>query len=77
MKVEQIRMKVENYNRASFKLFALTYIVEKTTKGSFSIYAISLPKLKRYYKSFDELITEYRIFGDNIISYEDRVKILD
>ena len=77
MSINEIRESVEKFNSVSFKLFALTYIIEKLDENTYSIYATSMPNSKRYFRSLDELLTKYRIFGDNIISNEDRIRKIE
>lgn len=77
MKINEIRESVEKNNCISFKLFALIYIIEKVDNQHYLIYTTSMPNSKRYFRSLDELLTKYRIFGDNIISYEDRLRKIE
>ena len=74
MIIEQIRTIIENNNIVSFKLYSLNYIVEKLNNNIYVIYSTTSPKTKRYFDSFDDLITKYRIFGENISSNESRIK---
>lgn len=77
MSITEIRESVEKNSCISFKLFSLIYVIEKIDNQYYSIYATSMPNSKRYYRSLDELLTKYRIFGDNIITNEDRIRKID
>ena len=74
MTINEIKETINKNGKVSFKLYALTYIIEKGEDGLYFIYSISMPNSKRYYKSLDDLLSKYRIFGDNIISSENRIK---
>ena len=74
MSINEIVETVEHFNSVTFKLFSLTYIIEKTKDDIYVIYSTSMPNSKRYYRTIDELLTKYRIFGDSITASEDRIR---
>ena len=77
MTISEIKETLTKFDSVTFKLYSLTYIIEKNMDGTYSIYPTSMPKSKRYYRTLDELLTKYRIFGDNIISSEDRIRKIE
>ncbi|MBQ9024393.1 MAG: hypothetical protein IJ105_04150 [Bacilli bacterium] len=74
MTISEIKETLTKFDSVSFKLYSLIYIIEKNIDGTYSIYPTSMPKSKRYYRTLDELLTKYRIFGENIIQNEDRIR---
>ena len=77
MRISEIKEILEQTNTVTFKLYSLEYILDKNQDGTYSIYPTSMIKSKRYYRTLDELLTKYRIFGENIIQNEDRIKRIE
>lgn len=77
MTISEIKETLTKFDSVTFKLYSLTYIIEKNMDGTYSIYPTSMPSSKRYYRTLDDLLIKYRIFGDNIISSEDRIRKIE
>lgn len=76
MGYEDFKNKFITNNKIKFKLYSLEYIVEQ--KDNYvEIYAINYEKRKQQYKSLDDLVNNYTVYNEPIISQFNRVIVIE
>ena len=73
MNYESIKDEFETNNQLKFKLYSLEYLIEKVD-NYVQIYAIDYPTRKNKYNSFEELINNYTIYNEPLITLLNNVK---
>lgn len=76
MAYEDFKNKFITNNKIKFKLYSLEYIIEQ--KDNYvEIYAIYYEKRKQQYKSLDDLVNNYTVYNEPIISQFNRVIVIE
>ncbi|MBQ9181050.1 MAG: hypothetical protein IJ134_00180 [Bacilli bacterium] len=76
MAYEDFKNKFITNNKIKFKLYSLEYIVEQ--KDNYvEIYAINYEKRKQQYISLDDLVNNYTVYNEPIISQFNRVIVIE
>ncbi len=73
MNYESIKNEFETNNQLKFKLYSLEYLIEKVD-NYVQIYAIDYPTRKNKYNSFEELINNYTVYNEPLITLLNNVK---
>ena len=73
MNYESIKDKLETNNQLKFKLYSLEYLIEKVD-NYVQIYAIDYPTRKNKYNSLEELINNYTVYNEPLITLLNNVK---
>ena len=73
MNYESIKDEFETNNLLKFKLYSLEYLIEKVD-NYVQIYAIDYPTRKNKYNSFEELINNYTVYNEPLITLLNNVK---
>lgn len=73
MNYESIKDEFETNNQLKFKLYSLEYLIEKVD-NYVQIYAIDYPTRKNKYNSFEELINNYTVYNEPLITLLNNVK---
>ena len=76
MAYEDFKNKFITNNKIKFKLYSLEYIIDQ--KDNYvEIYAIYYEKRKQQYKSLDDLVNNYTVYNEPIISQFNRVIVIE
>ncbi len=73
MNYESIKDEFETNNQLKFKLYSLEYLIEKVD-NYVQIYAIDYPTRKNKYNSLEELINNYTVYNEPLITLLNNVK---
>ena len=76
MSYETIKGEFEKDNRLKFKLYSLEYLIEKVD-NYIQIYAIDYPTRKSKYNSLEELLNNYTIYNEPLITVLNNIKKID
>ena len=76
MSYETIKAEFEKDNRLKFKLYSLEYLIEKVD-NYIQIYAIDYPTRKSKYNSLEELLNNYTIYNEPLITVLNNIKKID
>ena len=71
-------MKTEFETKGSikFKLYSLDYLIEKID-NYVQIYAIDYPTRKNKYNTFEELMNNYTVYNEPLITILNNIKIIE
>lgn len=75
MSYESIKREFETNNRVKFKLYSLEYLLEKVD-NYIQIYAIDYPTRKSKYNSFEELMNNFTVYNEPLITILNNIKII-
>ena len=75
MNYESMKNIFERNNRIKFKLYSLEYLIEKVD-SYIQIYALDYPTRKSIYNSFDELMNNYTVYNEPLITIVGNVKLI-
>ena len=75
MSYESIKNEFESNSRIKFKLYSLEYLIEKVD-NYIQIYAIDYPTRKSKYNSFEELINNFTVYNEPLITILNNIKII-
>ena len=70
-----MKSEFETKNSLKFKLYSLEYLIEKVD-NYIQIYAIDYPTRKSKYNSFEELMNNYTVYNESLVTILDNVKII-
>lgn len=73
MSYESIKNEFESNSRVKFKLYSLEYLIERVD-NYVQVYAIDYPTRKNKYNSFEELINNYTVYNEPLITLLNNVK---
>lgn len=76
MNYESMKTLFETKNKLKFKLYSLEYIIE-LSNNSIIIYAIDYPTRKSVYNSFEELMNNYTVYNEPLVTLLNNIKILE
>ena len=75
MSFETMKTEFERNGSIKFKLYSLDYLLERTD-NYVQIYAIDYPTRKRQYSSFEELMNNYTVYNEPLITLINSIKII-
>lgn len=75
MSYESIKNEFESNSKIKFKLYSLEYLIEKVD-NYIQIYAIDYPTRKSKYNSFEELINNFTVYNEPLITILNNIKII-
>ncbi len=65
----------ETNNSIRFKLYSLEYLIEKVD-NYIQIYALDYPTRKSKYNSFEELMNNYTVYNETLITILSNIKLI-
>ena len=75
MSYETLNTEFETKKAIKFKLYSMEYVVEQK-ENYIEIYAIYYEKRKSKYSSFEDLMNNYMVYNEPLITLLDRIVIL-
>ena len=75
MSYESIKSEFETNNRIKFKLYSLEYLIERID-NYVQVYAIDYPTRKNKYNSLEELMNNYTIYNEPLITLLSSIKMI-
>lgn len=75
MSYESIKNEFESNSKIKFKLYSLEYLIEKVD-NYIQIYAIDYPTRKSKYNSFEELMNNFTVYNEPLITILNNIKII-
>ena len=75
MSYESIKNEFESNSRVKFKLYSLEYLIERVD-NYVQVYAIDYPTRKSKYNSFEELINNFTVYNEPLITILNNIKII-
>lgn len=76
MSLNDLQALFETNNHIKFKLYSLEYIIEKID-NYVQVYAIDYPSRKSKYKTFEELMNNYTVYNEPLITTINNIKIIE
>ena len=76
MSYESLKTIFEKTNSFKFKLYSLEYIIDKVD-NYIQIYAIDYPTRKSKYNSLEELLNNYTIYNEPLVTVLNNIKKID
>ena len=76
MSYESMRTEFDSSNRLKFKLYSLEYLIEKVD-NYVQIYAIDYPTRKSKYNTLEELVNNFTIYNEPLVTILNSAKIID
>ena len=76
MSYESLKADFEKTNSFKFKLYSLEYLIEKAD-NYIQIYAIDYPSRKSKYNSLEELLNNFTIYNEPLITLLNNIKKID
>ena len=76
MSYESIKKEFEINNRLSFKLYSLEYLIERVDDNYILIYAIDYPTRKSKYNNLEELMNNYTVYNEPLITIVSNIKLV-
>ena len=75
MSYESMKNEFETNNSIRFKLYSLEYLIEKVD-NYIQIYALDYPTRKSKYNSFEELMNNYTVYNETLITILSNIKLI-
>jgi len=75
MNYESMKNEFETNNQIKFKLYSLEYLIERVD-NYVQVYAIDYPTRKSKYNSFEELMNNFTIYNEPLITLLINIKII-
>ena len=76
MNYESMRNEFDSSNRIRFKLYSLEYLIERVD-NYIQIYAIDYPTRKSKYNSLEELVNNFTVYNEPLITLLNNIKKID
>ena len=76
MSYESIKNEFESNSRVKFKLYSLEYLIERVD-NYIQIYAIDYPTRKSKYNSLEELVNNFTVYNEPLITLLNNIKKID
>ena len=73
MSYETMKDEFEKKNVLKFKLYSLEYQIEKDN-NFVQIYAIDYPTRKSKYNSFEELLNNFKVYNEPLVTLLNKIK---
>ena len=75
MSYESIKNEFESNSRVKFKLYSLEYLIERVD-NYVQVYAIDYPTRKSKYNTFEEVMNNFTVYNEPLVTILDNVKII-
>ena len=75
MSYESIKNEFESNSRVKFKLYSLEYLIERVD-NYVQVYAIDYPTRKSKYNTLEELLNNFTVYNEPLITLLSNVKII-
>ena len=76
MNYESMRNEFDSSNRIRFKLYSLEYLIERVD-NYIQIYTIDYPTRKSKYNSLEELVNNFTVYNEPLITLLNNIKKID
>ena len=75
MTINEMQSLFDTQNKLHFKLYSLEYLIEKAD-NYIQIYAIDYPTRKSKYNSFEELMNNFTVYNEPLVTLLSNVKLI-
>ena len=76
MQINELKDHYEKNNKIKFKLYSLEYLIERVD-NYVQVYAIDYPTRKSKYFSLDELMNNFTVYNEPLITLIDNIKTIE
>lgn len=73
MNIEELKRIYNEKSKVSFRLFGLDYTIEQNESGVI-IYADMYHKKYKFFPNIDNLLSYYYIYGEELITYNNKIQ---
>ena len=75
MNLKELQEYFDNNNVIKFKLYSMNYIIEQK-ENMIEVYANDFPERKEQYKSFKDVVNNFKIYNEPLLSQLDHIQII-
>ena len=74
MRYEDLKSLFDRNNELKFRLYNLDYVMRNNYNGV-EVYAVLYPNDKKVFSSFDDAMSNYKLFNESLNGFIDNIKI--